>query len=318
MVQLSGGPQNCNGPTTVVTTMALPQAPTPVPLRHALPQSPVGVRPAPQLPRSPVRQHQLPTTPLQRSLVQQRTDLVQGSRLSPQLRTNGQQCIMVNPARTSHLSMLPQNPTPGLMPSSASVHHNLLPQSPSTFVPLPAHHHHHHHHPHPQHHQQQQHGQQPHGQQQHHPQAHHGSQPHHRIQQTMATVTNNSTTTILPPTLLNRQFFSRTGLPIEAMDGHLRSRLEMGVGLGGSTQVARAPVVHTGRSVAPSARQQQRDRRSLPCQLALQDHNYVSKIPPTPSPPPPPPLPIVQVNNDPKRVPLPLHPNPSFNAELRG
>ena len=109
----SGGPQNCNGPTTVVTTVALPQAPTPVPLRHALPQSPVGVRPAPQLPRSPVRQHQLPTTPLQRSLVQQRTDLVQGSRLSPQLRTNGQQCIMVNPARTSHISMLPQNPTPG-------------------------------------------------------------------------------------------------------------------------------------------------------------------------------------------------------------
>ena len=40
----------------------------------------------------------------------------------------------------------------------------------------------------------------------------------------------------------------------------------------------------------PSARQQQRDRRSLPYQLALQDHNYVSKIPPTPSPPPPPPL----------------------------
>merc|ERR1719418_462565 len=99
---------------------------------------------------------------------------------------------MVNPARTSHLSMLPQNPTPGLMPSSASVHHNLLPQSPSTFVPLPAHHHQHHQQ------QQQQHGQQPHGQQQHHPQAHHGSQPHHRIQQTMATVTNNSTTTILP------------------------------------------------------------------------------------------------------------------------
>jgi hypothetical protein len=49
------------------------------------------------------------------------------------------------------------------MPSSASVHHNLLPQSPSTFVPLPAHHHHHLH-PHPQHHQQQQqHGQQQHG-----------------------------------------------------------------------------------------------------------------------------------------------------------
>ena len=109
-ITFSGGPQGCNGPTTVVTTVALPQAPTPVPLRHALPQSPVGVRPAPQLPRSPVRQHQLPTTPLQRSLVQHQ----QGSRLSPQLRTNGQQCIMVNPARTSHLSMLPQNPTPGL------------------------------------------------------------------------------------------------------------------------------------------------------------------------------------------------------------
>ena len=29
-------------------------------------------------------------------------------------------------------------------------------------------------------------------------------------------------------------------------------------------------------------------------QLALQDHNYVSKIPPTPSPPPPPPLPVLQ------------------------
>ena len=40
----------------------------------------------------------------------------------------------------------------------------------------------------------------------------------------------------------------------------------------------------------PSAKQQQRDRRSLPCQLALQDHNYVSKIPPTPLPPPPPSL----------------------------
>ena len=42
----------------------------------------------------------------------------------------------------------------------------------------------------------------------------------------------------------------------------------------------------------PSAKQEQRDRRSLPCQLALQDHNYASKIPSTPSPPPPPPLPL--------------------------
>ena len=32
----------------------------------------------------------------------------------------------------------------------------------------------------------------------------------------------------------------------------------------------------------------------LKFQLALQDHNYVSKIPPTPSPPPPPPLPVLQ------------------------
>ena len=30
-----------------------------------------------------------------------------------------------------------------------------------------------------------------------------------------------------------------------------------------------APVVQTGRSVAPSAKQQQRDRRSLPCQVII-------------------------------------------------
>ena len=102
--------------STVVTTVALPQSPAPVPtLRHALPQSPM-VR-APQLPRSPVRQHQLPTAPLQRSLVQQH------SRASPvqPLRTvtnGGQQCIMVNNPRTGHLSMLPQAPTPGLLPIS--------------------------------------------------------------------------------------------------------------------------------------------------------------------------------------------------------
>ena len=36
------------------------------------------------------------------------------------------------------------------------------------------------------------------------------------------------------------------------------------------TNVARAaPVVHTGRSVVPSPRQQQRDRRSLPCQVII-------------------------------------------------
>ena len=36
------------------------------------------------------------------------------------------------------------------------------------------------------------------------------------------------------------------------------------------TNVARAaPVVHTGRSVVPSLRQQQRDRRSLPCQAII-------------------------------------------------
>merc|ERR1719210_1520197 len=188
--------------STVVTTVALPQSPAPVPtLRHALPQSPM-VR-APQLPRSPVRQHQLPTAPLQRSLVQQH------SRASPvqPLRTvtnGGQQCIMVNSPRTGHLSMLPQAPTPGLLPSAASVQ-GLLPQSPSTLVPLPA-------------------AAVAHAQAQHH---------HHRIQQTVATppsaaaVTNNSTT-ILPPTLMNRQLFSRSNVPSEsASDGHLRSRLEM-------------------------------------------------------------------------------------------
>ena len=36
------------------------------------------------------------------------------------------------------------------------------------------------------------------------------------------------------------------------------------------TNVARAaPVVHTGRSVVPSLRQQQRDRRSLSCQVII-------------------------------------------------
>lgn len=173
MVQLSG-PSN----PTVVTTVALPQAPAPVPIRHALPQSPVG-RP-PQLPRSPVRQHQLPTTPLQRSLVQQG-----GIRTNAIAVTNGgQQCIMVNPGqgRANHLSMLPQNPSPGIMPSAATVQ-SLLPQNPSTLVPLPA----------------------------------HAAQHQHRIQHTVAAV--NSTTTILPPTLLNRQLFSRSGLPNESVDG---------------------------------------------------------------------------------------------------
>ena len=110
---------------------------------------------------------------------------------------------------------------PGLLPTSATVQ-SLLPQNPSTLVPLPAHHHnpHQHHAPHPQQ-QQPQHHQVLHG---HHPQGQgHGPpqpQPHHRIQQTVAThVTNNSTTTILPPTLLNRQMFSRTGLPTETIDG---------------------------------------------------------------------------------------------------
>ena len=193
MVQLhhapsAQGPQS-NGPAgTVVTTVALPQAPTP--LRHALPQTPVvtGVR-HPQLPRSPIRQHQLPTTPLQRSLVQ-----AQGpngpARLSPvqQIR-NGQQCIMVNPARAgqthltsgqTHLSMLPQNPAPGILSGSGLA----LPQNPTTLVPL----------------------------------------PHHRIHHhslgsagpTAVTVGlpaghtgGNTTTTILPPTLLNRHLLSQ-------------------------------------------------------------------------------------------------------------
>jgi hypothetical protein len=43
--------------------------------------------------------------------------------------------------------------------------------------------------------------------------------------------------------------------------------------------------------------------RHLPCQLALQDHNYVSKIPPSSSPPPSPPL------------PLPLQPNKEQSAK---
>ena len=63
--------------------------------------------------------------------------------------------------------------------------------------------------------------------------------------------------------------FKSLNVPFLLLCRHLRSRLEMGVDLGGSTQVARAPVVHTGRSVAPSARQQQRDRRSLPCQVII-------------------------------------------------
>lgn len=184
--------------STVVTTVALPQSPAPVPsLRHALPQSPM-VR-APQLPRSPVRQHQLPTAPLQRSLVQQhsRASPVQQLRTGAMTVTNGgQQCIMVNNPRTGHLSMLPQTPSPGILPSAASVQ-GLLPQSPSTLVPLPA-------------------AAVAHAQAQHH---------HHRIQQTVATppsaaaVTNNSTT-ILPPTLMNRQLFSRSNVPSEsASDG---------------------------------------------------------------------------------------------------
>ena len=64
-------------------------------------------------------------------MVQQSRPLVQ-----PPLRTNavtvtngGQQCIMVNPNRGNQLSMLPQVPTPGLLPSAASVQ-GLLPQSP--------------------------------------------------------------------------------------------------------------------------------------------------------------------------------------------
>ena len=52
MVQISNS-NLTNGPTTMVTNVALPTAPTP--LRHALPQSPLG-RPLPQLPRSPLKQ----------------------------------------------------------------------------------------------------------------------------------------------------------------------------------------------------------------------------------------------------------------------
>ena len=176
--------------STVVTTVALPQSPAPVSvptLRHALPQSPI-VR-APQLPRSPVRQHQLPTAPLQRSLVQQhsRASPVQPLRTNAMTVTNGgQQCIMVNNPRTGHLSMLPQAPTPGLLPSAASVH-GLLPQSPSTLVPLPA------------------------------AAVAHAAQQHHRIQQTVATATvTNHSSTILPPTLINRQFISRSAIAPES------------------------------------------------------------------------------------------------------
>lgn len=185
MVQLSAATSPlANGPTVVT----LPQSPAPLPLRHVLPQSPVG-RPHPQLPRSPVRQHQLPTTPLQRSVVQQQQQQQQQSRNQPQLRTTavtvingGQQCITVNPAgrnSAAHLTMLPQAPTPGLLPSAASLH-GLLPQSPATLMPLPA---------------------------------------HHRIQPTNL-VTANSTA-ILPPTYLNRQLFSRSGLTPEnaSLDG---------------------------------------------------------------------------------------------------
>merc|ERR1719361_2875652 len=163
----------------------------------------------------------------------------------------GQQCIMVNPNRNNHLSMLPQAPTPGLMPSAASVQ-GLLPQSPSTLVPVPA---------------------------------------HHRIQQAVAVTA--SPTNILPPTLLNRQLFSRTVQEANHDGSHLRSRLEMAVETQASAS-PRTPSATSSRNVVPSSRQQQRDRRSLPCQLALQDHNYVSRPPPTPSPPPPPPLPVLQ------------------------
>lgn len=75
---------------------------------------------------------------------------------------------MVNPGggRPNQLSMLPQVPTPGLLPSAATVQ-GLLPQNPSTLVPLPT---------------------------------------HHRIQ---APNPASGSTNILPPTLINRQFFSR-------------------------------------------------------------------------------------------------------------
>lgn len=80
-----------------------------------------------------------------------------------------------------------------------------------------------------------------------------------------------------------------------------------------------------GRSVLPSSRQQQqRDRRSLPCQLALQDHNYVSRPPPTPPPPqsPPPILrDVLEEHQRKQRAQLQQHPHPndpSFNAALRG
>ena len=96
--------------------------------------------------------------------------------------------------------------------------------------------------------------------------------------------------TILPPTLYNRQFFSRTGLPIEAMDGNFRSRLEMGVDLAGSTQVALAPDVHRGREFRPqphSNRQASARSRwqvedmigNFRNRFALQDHNYVARPP---------------------------------------
>ena len=183
MVQISA-PQNLtNGPGAVVTTVALPTAPAP--LRHALPQSPVG-RPLPQLPRSPLKQNQLQQAVHahqqqhhhhHRTVVQHQPRPAHLHAGQPQLRTNavtvtngGQQCIMVNPNRNNHLSMLPQAPTPGLMPSAVSSVQGLLPQSPSTLVPVPA---------------------------------------HHRIQQVPVAV-SASPTNILPPTLLNRQLFSRT------------------------------------------------------------------------------------------------------------
>ena len=189
------------------TSVTLPQSPAPVPnaiRHHAL--SPhhhqiavsraghAGPHPQlPRLPRSPVKQHQLPTTPLQRSVIHHggatahrvgppvsvNSHHLAAAAHAQHLRTNTvtvtnsngeQQCIMVNqgqPASRSHLSLLPQQPAPGMIPSHATLGHHgglTLPQNPSTLVPLPRQ-------------QQQQHS-----------------------------------TTILPPTLLNRQMFSRTGL----------------------------------------------------------------------------------------------------------
>jgi hypothetical protein len=75
-----------------------------------------------------------------------------------------------------------------------------------------------------------------------------------------------------------------------SMDGHLRSQLEMGVDLGGSTQVARAPVVHTGAEFRPqslSNRQLANARLQIEARVgnlrnqfaALQDHNYAALRP---------------------------------------